>query len=299
MRLVDMVGNTPFLYLSFLLERKGIELFAKAEFLNPSGSVKDRAALAMIEDGIESGLLSKGKTILDATSGNTGIAYAMIGAALGYKVRLYAPENLSPERMRILRCYGAELIATSPMEGSDGAYLKAREAALASPDLFFYPDQYNNPANPRAHYLGTGNEIWDQSGGKVTHFIASMGSAGTFVGCARRLKEKNPRIKCVAVQPKSPFHGIEGTKHMASSIKPGNLDESLIDQQVDVTTEEAYEMARRLARTAGIFVGISSGANVAAALRLAEGLPEGSFVATVLCDTGARYSSDVFWEAKK
>jgi cysteine synthase B len=274
----------------------GVSLFAKAEFMNPSGSVKDRAAKAMIQGGIAAGRLARGKTIVDATSGNTGIAYAMFGAALGYPVRLYLPQNTSAERKRIIRSYGAEIVETDPLESTDGAYYAALEAVAASPDKCFYPDQYNNDANPSAHYNGTGAEIWNQTDGKVTHFITGMGTSGTFMGVSRRLKAENFAVKTIAVQPESPFHGIEGTKHMGSTVKPGILDESIQDGIVTVTTEESYAMTRRLAREEGLFVGISSGANVAAALKLAETLPTGSVVVTILCDNGSRYLSDSFWE---
>jgi cysteine synthase B len=273
-----------------------VKLAAKGEFCNPSGSVKDRAARAMILGGIESGALSEGKTIIDATSGNTGISYAMIGAVLVFPVKLYLPANASADRKRIIKNYGAEIVETSPLDGSDGAYVAAREEARARPHLYFYPDQYNNPANPKAHYDTTGAEIWSQSGGEVTHFISGMGTSGTFMGVSKRLRQFNPGIRITAVQPNSPFHGIEGTKHMESTIKPGIYDENAADEVVTVTTEEACEMTRRLAREEGLFVGVSSGANVAAALSYARTLPRGSFVVTILCDQGTRYMSDQFWE---
>ncbi|PLP38503.1 cysteine synthase, partial [Klebsiella variicola] len=225
----------------------------------------------------------------------TGIAYAMIGAALGYHVRLYLPQNTSPERKKIIRQYGATIVETDPLEGSDGAYLEVQAQVAAHPERYFYPDQYNNPVNPQTHFATTGKEIWEQSGKQVTHFVAGMGTSGSFVGTARRLKFEDPRVKTLAVQPASPFHGIEGTKHMGSSIKPGILDETLFDDVISVTTEEAYASARRLARRDGIFVGISSGANVAAAARLARTLPAGSVVVTLLCDVGSRYLTDPFW----
>lgn len=296
MSILDAVGNTPLIPLTLFSEYlPGITLLAKAEFMNPSGSVKDRAARAMVLDGIARGALGRGKTLIDATSGNTGIAYAMIGAALGYGVELFMPRNTSIERKRIIRHYGATIVETDPLEGSDGAYLAAREAVAADPERYFYPDQYNNPVNPLAHFQGTGREIWRQSRQRVTHFITGMGTSGSFVGSARRLKQENPAIQTLAVQPASPLHGIEGTKHMASSITPGVLDLSLQDGVVTVTTEEAYAMTRRLALRAGLFVGVSSGANVAAALKLAQGLPRGAVVVTLLCDTGSRYLADPFW----
>lgn len=296
MNLLEMVGNTPLITLPYFnAELSGVTLLAKAEFMNPSGSVKDRAAKAMVLDGIKRGLLTPDKTIIDATSGNTGIAYAMIGAALGYKVRLYMPQNTSEERKRIIRHYGATIIETDPLEGSDGAYLEVKAQVAVDQDSYFYPDQYNNPVNPDIHFATTGKEIWDQTRQQITHFIASMGTSGSFVGSARRLKQENPQVKTLAVQPASPFHGIEGTKHMASSIKPGILDESLFDGVITVTTEEAYATTRKLARHDGIFVGISSGANVAAAAKLARTLPAGSVVVTLLCDGGSRYLTDSFW----
>jgi cysteine synthase B len=299
-RILDLVGNTPLIDLTRVTLPVGhVRVAAKAEFFNPSGSVKDRAAKAMMLAGIRSGALAPGRTIIDATSGNTGISYAMIGAALGFRVKLFMPSNASSERKRIIRSYGMEIVETSPLEGSDGAFLAARAETENHPDAYFYPDQYNNPENPKAHYDTTGVEIWNQSEGKVTHFITGMGTSGTLMGASRRLKEYSPAVKIAAVQPNSPFHGIEGTKHMASTIKPGIYDESAAAEIVRVSTEEAYEMARRLAREEGVFVGVSSGANVAAALKLASTLPEGSYVVTVLCDQGTRYLSDHFWEESK
>ncbi|MDR3354542.1 MAG: cysteine synthase family protein [Synergistaceae bacterium] len=299
-RMIDLIGNTPLIDLARIsAEVPGVRLAAKGEFFNPSGSVKDRAARAMILGGIESGELSKGTTIIDATSGSTGISYAMIGAALAFPVKLYLPANASAGRKEIIKNYGAEIVETSPLEGSDGAYTAAREEARAHPELYFYPDQYNNPANPKAHYDTTGVEIWDQSGGMVTHFITGMGTSGTLMGVSKRLKHFNPEIRIKAVQPNSPFHGIEGTKHMDSTIKPGIYDESAADGVITVTTEAAYEMTRRLAREEGIFAGVSSGANVAAALSYAKTLPEGALVVTILCDQGTRYLSEHFWESAK
>ncbi|CNE05271.1 PLP-dependent cysteine synthase family protein [Yersinia kristensenii] len=296
MRIIDMVGNTPLITLSYFPEEfPGVSILAKAEFMNPSGSVKDRAAKAMILDGIARGKLTAGKTIIDATSGNTGIAYAMLGAALGYDVVLFMPQNTSAERKNTIRHYGAKIVETDPLEGSDGAYLAVREQVESAPERYFYPDQYNNTVNPETHFATTGWEIWQQSQQRVTHFIASMGTSGSFVGSARRLKQENPQIKTLSVQPASPLHGIEGTKHMASSIKPGILDETLQDGVVTVTTEEAYASTRNLAKHEGLFVGISSGANVAAAVKLARTLPAGSVIVTLLCDTGSRYLTDPFW----
>ena len=293
----DMVGGTPLLRLpSIGRELNGVELYAKAEFFNPTGSVKDRAAKAMILDGIERGLLTHDKTIIDATSGNTGIAYAALGAALGYKVTLCLPANATEERKKLMRLYGAEIIETDPLESSDGAYNECRRLVAEHPERYFYPDQYNNDANWKAHFEGTAAEIWEQTGRRVTHFVAGTGTSGTFMGTSRGLKRFNPEIKSVLMQPDSPFHGLEGMKHMASTIKPGIFDESIADIRLEVSTDEAYAMTRRLAREEALLVGISSGANVAVALKLAETLPPGSVVVTVLCDNGNRYLSEEFWE---
>lgn len=292
------IGRTPLVRLRSLARDlpTAVEVYAKAEHLNPGGSVKDRAALAMILTGERNGRLRPAQTILDATSGNTGIAYAMIGAARSYTVTLCLPKNASPERKRILRIYGAEIVETDPLQGTDGAQLRAKELARAEPEKYFYPDQYNNDANWRAHYEGTASEIWEQTGGRVTHFLTGLGTSGTFVGTTRRLKELNPRISAVSMQPDSPLHGLEGMKHMPTALVPGIYDPSLADAQVEVTTEDAQEMTRRLAREEGLFVGISSGANVFAALRLARSLPAGAVVVTVLCDGGGRYLSELFWD---
>ncbi|MDR3200370.1 MAG: cysteine synthase family protein [Spirochaetales bacterium] len=295
MKILDLVGNTPLMELSYISREAGTPVFAKAEFCNPSGSVKDRAAKAMILDGIARKKLTPGKTIIDATSGNTGIAYAMIGAALGFQVKLFLPSNTSKERKGMMSHYGAEIVETSPLEGSDGAFLAAREEAGAHPEKYFYPNQYNNDANWKAHYNGTGEEIWQQTKGSVSHFICGMGTSGTFMGTSRRLKEYNPNLLAIAVQPDSPFHGIEGTKHMDSTIKPGFYDAAWPDSFAEVSTEDAYAMARRLAREEGLYVGVSSAANALAALRLASNVPAGSVVVTVLCDSGDRYVSDPFW----
>jgi cysteine synthase B len=293
---MDIVGNTPLLALDRIAaEVPGLTLLGKAEFLNPSGSVKDRPARAMILEGVDRGALTPDKTIIDATSGNTGIAYAMLGAALGFGVRLYMPANTSLERKSLMRNFGALIVETDPLEGSDGAYLAARAEADAHPERYFYPDQYNNPANPLAHYNSTAPEIWEQSAKRVTHFISVMGTSGTFMGVSRRLKEFNPGLRAVVVQPDSPFHGIEGTKHLQSTIQPGIFDGSLVDETVTVSTEEAYAMTRRLTREEGICAGISSGANVRAALTLAQKLPPASVVVTMLCDSGSRYLSEALW----
>ncbi|HEX6625530.1 MAG TPA: cysteine synthase family protein [Pyrinomonadaceae bacterium] len=294
--LLSRVGGTPLLRLRRVARDvpAGVEVWAKAEHLNPGGSVKDRAALAMVLEGEREGRLTPGKTILDATSGNTGIAYAMIGAARGYAVALCLPRNAGAGRKRILRAYGAELVETDPTRSTDGAQLVAREMAARAPDKYFYPDQYNNPANWRAHYESTAPEIREQTGARVTHFVAGLGTTGTFVGTSRRLKEYDPRVRAVAVQPDSPLHGLEGLKHLATAIVPGIYDASLADEHATVSTEDAQEMRRRLAHEEGLLVGTSSGANVFAALRLARTLPGGSVVVTVLCDGGERYLGEEF-----
>jgi cysteine synthase B len=295
--LEGQIGNTPLLH----LERTGTEhalasgvhLYAKAEWFNPGGSVKDRAALNIIRTAEENGMLRPGMTLLDSTSGNTGIAYAMLGAARGYHVKLVVPGNVSPERMAILCAYGAELVLTDPLEGSDGALLEARRLAAEDPTLF-YANQYNNASNWRAHYLTTANEIWQQTDGAITHFVAGLGTGGTFSGTTQRLKELNPAIRCYASQPDSPFNGLEGWKHMETSIKPGIYDESLADENLTARTEDAYDMARFLARSEGLFVGISSAAAVFTAIRLAQTLEEG-VVVTILPDSGLKYLSERFW----
>ncbi|HYE66220.1 MAG TPA: cysteine synthase family protein [Pyrinomonadaceae bacterium] len=298
--LLSSIGRTPLIRLRRVTRDvpAGVEVYAKAEHMNPGGSVKDRAARAMILEGERSGQLQPGKIILDATSGNTGIAYSLIAAARGYRVTLCLPQNASAERKRILRIYGAEIIETDPMQATDGAQLRARELVASHPEKYFYPDQYNNDANWRAHYEGTAPEIWEQTEGRITHFITGLGTSGTFVGTARRLKEYDPTIRAISVQPDSPFHGLEGMKHMASALVPGIYDPTLADENVEALTEDAQEMARRLAREEGLFVGVSAGANVLAALRLARSLPQGSVVVTILCDGGGRYLTDTFWEKK-
>jgi cysteine synthase B len=295
--LLECVGGTPLLALARLASElpEGVKLYAKAEHLNPGGSVKDRAALSMILEGEGSGRLTPGKVILDATSGNTGIAYAMIGAARGYRVRLCLPGNASAERKRTLRIYGAELIETDSREGFDAPQRLAQRMAAEEPEKYFYPNQYDNPANWRAHYEGTAAEIWEQTGGRVTHFLSGVGTSGTFTGTVLRLRELNPNLKAVLMQPDSPLHGLEGMRHLETSIVPGIFDKTLADERVEVSTEGAQEMARRLAREEGLFVGVSSGANVLAALRYAKGLAPGSVVVTVLCDGGGRYLSEEFW----
>ena len=292
-----LIGNTPLIE----LRRIGaglpamVRLFGKAEWFNPGGSVKDRAALAMIRQGEGLGLLGGGRTLIDATSGNTGIAYATICAARGYRCTLVMPANASPERKKILAVLGASLILTDPLEGgTDEAQRAAREIVAAEPERYFYPDQYNNDANWRAHYLTTAPEIWEQSGRRITHFVAGLGTTGTFIGTARRLKELNPAIECIAFQPDSPLHGLEGMKHLATARVPGIYDPSVADRQEVMATTEAYRMARRLAREEGLFVGISAAAAVAVALRAASTLDRGTVVA-MLPDGGTRYMADRFW----
>src|SRR5258706_5647262 len=295
--LESQIGHTPLLSLRRVIQDlpHGVELLVKAEHLNPGGSVKDRAALAMILDGELSGRLYPGKVILDATSGNTGIAYAMIGAARGYAVTICLPANASVERKRILQVLGAVVIETDPMRGSDGAQVIARKMASKDGAKYFYPDQYNNDANWRAHYEGTGREIWEQTEGRITHFVAGLGTCGTFTGVGRRLKGLNPAIRLISMEPDSPIHGLEGLKHLPTSKMPGIFDPTLADETVEVETESAQAMTRRLSREEGLFVGVSSGANVLAGLALARRLPPHSVVVTILCDGGERYLSERFW----
>jgi cysteine synthase B len=297
-RLVDRIGNTPLIR----IERRGtefpaVEFYAKAEWFNPGGSVKDRAAYHMIREGERSGALKPGKVILDATSGNTGIAYAMIGAALGYRVKLCLPSSASPERKQILAAYGVEIVFTPGDEGTDGAIRRVREVYDADPEKYFYPNQYGNPANPAAHYATTAPEIWEQTKGRITHFVAGLGTSGTFVGTTRRLKELNPQIRCISMQPDSGFHGLEGLKHMATAIVPPIYDASLADENLEVRTEDAQRMAKRLAREEGILVGVSAGAALCACLDVAKRLPRGesAVIVTVFPDSGEKYLSERFW----
>lgn len=285
------IGDTPLIRLRRVPGELpvGVLVCAKAEHLNPGGSVKDRPALAMILAGEKDGRLRRGMTILDATSGNTGIAYAMIGAARGYSVAICVPRNAGRQRKAILRSLGVEVIETDPLLSTDGAQLVAREMFANEPEKYFYADQYNNDANWRAHYEGTGPEIWKQTDGSITHFVAGLGTSGTFVGVTRRLKELNPELRAVSMQPDSPLHGLEGLKHMETAMVPGIYDPNLADQQVEVSTEDAQEMVGRLAEEEGLLVGTSSGANVFAALRLARTLERNALVVTVLCDRGERY----------
>jgi len=294
MNILDIVGNTPVVELKNIFNAaNGVSLFAKAEYFNPSGSVKDRAAKAMILDGIKRGLLTKDKILLDSTSGNTGIAYAMFGTALGYKVQLLMPENVTEERKKVIRAFGAKVIETDPLEGSDGAYRLAMELAEKEPNLYFFPNQYDNFENSKMHYETTGVELYNQC--KPTHFVAGTGTSGTFMGVSKRLKDFDKSIQIVLMQPDSPFHGLEGMKHMESTIKPKIFDKSIADISVEVKTEDAYATAKLLALKEGLFVGISSGANVYAAMELAKKLPAGSRVATILCDNGYRYLSQPLW----
>jgi len=297
--ILAQVGSTPLIRLEKPVEDlDGIELYAKAEYFNPGGSVKDRPALNMVLDGERTGKLSGDRVLLDATSGNTGIAYAMIAAAKGFKVKLCIPENVSVERKRVLGAYGAELIFTEAAEGSDGAIQKCRSIYEAEPDRYFYPDQYGNPANWRAHYATTAVEIMEQTAGRVTHFVASMGTSGTFMGVSRRLRQDLPSVKCISSQPSSGFHGLEGLKHMPTALVPGIYDPSAADENVWIETEDAYKMVRRLAREEGLQVGLSSGANVVAARSVAEKMAaagQGGVIVTVLCDGAEKYLSESFW----
>ena len=297
--LTAAIGRTPLLRLRRVVpDKPGVEIYAKAEFQNPGGSVKDRAARAILEDAEERGLLRPGTTILDATSGNTGIAYAMIAAANGYRLKLCVPENVTRERLRMLRAYGAQVVLTSAMEGSDGAIREARRLYAEDPQRYFYADQYNNDANWRAHYETTGPEILEQTGGRVTHFVAGLGTSGTFVGTGRRLREERPNVRLVSVQPESPLHALEGLKHMESAIVPGIYDPALADEDIRVATERAHVLTRRLAAEEGLLVGASSGAALAAALDVASRIREGMIV-TVFPDSGTRYLTESFWDAPR
>jgi cysteine synthase B len=297
--LLERIGNTPLLRFDGLTTHlPTVTLLGKAEWHNPGGSVKDRAAANIVAHGRRGGQFGPGKILLDATSGNTGIAYAMLGAAEGFPVTLCMPQNVSAERKKILSAYGANIIYTDSDDGSDGAIRKARELAAKHPDLYFYADQYSNNANWLAHYHGTANEIWQQTEGRITHFVAMLGTGGTFMGTTRRLKELNPKIRCISLQPDSSFHGIEGAKHMASAIVPKIYDPALADENLEIATEDAYAMARRLARECGLLLGISAAAGIAGSLRVAERIhPEKdpAVVVTILCDSGDKYLSERFW----
>jgi S-sulfo-L-cysteine synthase (O-acetyl-L-serine-dependent) len=294
---LDLIGRTPLVRLyRFERETPGVELYAKAEWQNPGGSVKDRAAARMILDGEASGALTHGKTILDATSGNTGIAYAMVGAARGYRVTLCLPDNASSERKAMLAALGAQLVLTSPLEGTDGAIREARRMHAADPGRYFYPDQYNNDGNWRAHYDTTAPEIIEQTSGRLTHFVAGLGTSGTFIGTGRRLRRFNPKIRLISFQPAGPFHGLEGLKHMDSAIVPGIYDPTLADEDLRVSSERAYALVRRLAREEGLLAGISSGAALAVSLDVARRLESGVIV-TIFPDGAEKYLTDSFWTA--
>jgi S-sulfo-L-cysteine synthase (O-acetyl-L-serine-dependent) len=297
--LLEQIGNTPLLHLANIgREFPNIKLYAKAEWFNPGGSVKDRPALSMIQAGLSSGLLQRGKTLIDATSGNTGIAYAMIGAATGYAVKLCLPESASQERKRILTAYGAELVLTPGDEGTDGAIRRVREIVEAEPGAYYYPDQYSNPANWEAHYRTTAGEIWEQTGGELTHFVAGLGTSGTFVGTTRRLRKLNLKIRCVSLQPDSSFHGLEGWKHMPSALRPAIYDETLADENVPVGTEEAYRMVKRLAREEGLLVSPSAAAALVGSFAVAKQIPAGerAVIVTIFPDSAAKYLSERFWD---
>ena len=298
--LIERIGNTPLVRLDRLTEDlPGVVLLGKAEWYNPGGSVKDRAAANIVAEGRRSGSLSDGKILLDATSGNTGIAYAMLGAAEGFPVTLCMPENVSRERKQILQGYGANILYTDPADGSDGAIRLARDLASKHPDQYFYADQYSNDANWKAHYYCTANEIWQQTQGRITHFISMLGTSGTFVGTTRRLRELNPGVQCISLQPDSSFHGIEGAKHMPTALVPPIYDPRLADRNLEIATEDAYAMARRMSRTAGLLVGISAAAAVVGSLKVAEELTlrksQEAVIVTILCDSGEKYLSERFW----
>ena len=296
---LERIGNTPLLRIERMASHLvNVQIAAKAEWLNPGGSVKDRPAQSMIQAGIASGELRSGKTILDATSGNTGIAYAMIGAALGYRVKLFLPHSASEERKRILQAYGATLVMTPGDEGTDGAIRRVRELAAAEPEKYFYPDQYSNPANWQAHYRGTANEIWEQTEGQITHFVAALGTSGTFVGTTRRLKELNPEIRCISLQPDGPWNGLEGWKHMPTAMRPAIYDDTLADENLEVSTEESYRMVKRLAREEGLLVSPSAAAALNGCFAVASRIPAGerAVMVTVFADSAAKYLSERFWD---
>jgi S-sulfo-L-cysteine synthase (O-acetyl-L-serine-dependent) len=296
---LDCIGNTPLLR----LERIGkdfpnVDFCAKAEWFNPGGSVKDRPALSMMQAGLKSGALTAGKTVIDATSGNTGIAYAMIGAAMGYPVKLCLPDSASHERKRILAAFGAELVMTPGDEATDGAIRKVHEIVAADPQKYFYPDQYSNPANWQAHYHGTANEIWHQTEGRITHFVAGLGTSGTFVGTTRRLRELNPKIRCISLQPDGPFHGLEGWKHMETALVPSIYDATLADENLEVSTEESYRLVKRLARDEGLLVSPSADAALSGCFHVAKSIPrdQRAVIVTVFADSASKYLSERFWD---
>ena len=297
--LLARIGNTPLLrFERFGKDFPNIEFCAKAEWFNPGGSVKDRPALSMIRAGIASGALRPGKTLIDATSGNTGIAYAMIGATLGYPVKLCLPDSASHERKRILAAYGAELVITPGDEGTDGAIRRVHAIVAADPEKYFYPDQYSNPANWQAHYQTTANEIWEQTSGRITHFVAGLGTSGTFVGATRRLRELNPAIRCISLQPDAPFHGLEGWKHMSTALRPAIYDDTLADENLEVGTEGAYHLVKRVAREEGLLLSPSAAAALHGCFQVANNIPrdEAAVIVTVLADSGAKYLSERFWD---
>jgi cysteine synthase B len=298
--IIERIGNTPLVRLDRLTDQMpGIQILGKAEWANPGGSVKDRAASSIVLDAQRRGLLSSERGLLDATSGNTGIAYAMLGAAIRFPVTLCMPSNVSPERKRYLAAYGANVVWTNPADGSDGAIRKAREMAAAEPDRYYYADQYSNDENWKAHYRTTANEIWEQTEGQVTHFVSALGTSGTFMGTTRRLKELNPNIQCISMQPDSPFHGLEGLKHMATAIVPAIYDRKLADRNMEMSTERAYKMAKFLGREQGMLVGVSAAAASAASLQVAEEVAargQEAVVVTILCDGAEKYMSERFWQ---
>jgi S-sulfo-L-cysteine synthase (O-acetyl-L-serine-dependent) len=296
---LELIGNTPLLRFSRVgSEFPNVEFYAKAEWCNPGGSVKDRPALSMIQAGLASGALRPGKTIIDATSGNTGIAYAMIGAALGHGVKLCLPDSASHERKRILSALGAELVITSGDEGTDGAIRRVHEIVASEPEKYFYPDQYSNAANWQAHYRTTAKEIWEQTSGSVTHFVAALGTSGTFVGASRRLKELNPSIRCISLQPDAAFHGLEGWKHMQTALRPAIYDDTLADENLEVATEEAYHLVRRIAREEGLLVSPSAAAALLGCFQVAKGLApdERAVIVTVFADSASKYLTERFWD---
>jgi S-sulfo-L-cysteine synthase (O-acetyl-L-serine-dependent) len=296
---LECIGNTPLLRLERIgREFPNVEFAAKAEWFNPGGSVKDRPALGMIQAGIKSGALTPGKTIIDATSGNTGIAYAMIAAALGYPVKLCLPDSASHERKRILAAFGAELVMTPGDEATDGAIRKVHEIVAADPQKYFYPDQYSNAANWQAHYRGTANEIWNQTEGRITHFVAGLGTSGTFVGTTRRLRELNPKIRCVSLQPDGPFHGLEGWKHMETALVPSIYDATLADENLEVSTETSYRLVKRVAREEGLLISPSAAAALAGCFKVAKSIPpdQRAVIVTVFADSAAKYLSERFWD---
>src|SRR5271168_3169943 len=296
---LELIGNTPLLKLARVGGKfPNVEFYAKAEWFNPGGSVKDRPALSMIEAGLASGALRAGKTIIDATSGNTGIAYAMIGAALGYPVKLCLPDSASPERKKMLKAYGAELVFTPGDEATDGAIRRVHEIVAADGEKYFYPDQYSNEANWLAHYRTTANEIWERTGGRITHFVAGLGTSGTFMGATRRLKELSPAIRCISLQPDGPFHGLEGWKDMATAMRPAIYDAGLADENLGISTEDAYWMVKRAAREEGLLLSPSAGAALVGSLQVAAGIPAGekAVIVTVFADSAAKYLNERFWD---